>query len=202
MTQPSAEVTPGKRGTTRAFQADLLDQGADMQRAAAAERHRREFRRVVTTLDRDEADRARHARVGDLDDRLGGCLHVEPERLADMSADRALRGIEVEPGELAADRPIRIDAAEHDMGVGQGRALVALAVAGGSGHRTRAFRADVQQAAAIDRGDRAAAGADGGDLDHRRADDEAEVDRGLRRERRLGAGDHGDVERRAAEIGR
>ena len=59
---------------------------------------------------------------------------------------------------------------------------------------------DLEQAAAIDRGDRAAAGADGGDLDHRRADHHAEIDRGLCRDRGLAAGNDGHVERRAAEI--
>ena len=80
------------------------------------------------------------------------------------------------------------------------RAFVALAVAGRARHRAGAFRADLQQAAAVDRGDRAAAGADGGDLDHRRADHHAEIDRGLRRQRGLAAGDQRHVERGAAEI--
>jgi hypothetical protein len=42
--------------------------------------------------------------------------------------------------------------------------------------------ADVQQAALVDPGDGAAARADRGDLDHRRAHDHAEVDGGLRGE--------------------
>ena len=54
----------------------------------------------------------------------------------------------------------------------------------GPGTRAGALRADLQQAALVDMGDRAAARADGGDLDHRRADDQAEIDGGLRRERR------------------
>ncbi len=50
-------------------------------------------------------------------------------------------------------------------------------------------------------GDRSAAGADRRNLDHRRADDEAEVDRRLGGERRGAAGDQRNVERSAAEIG-
>ena len=112
-----------------------------------------------------------------------------------------LRGLDVEPlpacrrsGAAALMRPSTTCAS-----VSVGRSLP-CAVADRARHRAGAFRADLQQAAAIDRGDRAAAGADGRDLDHRRADHEAEIDRGLRRERRLAAGDHRDVERRAAEI--
>ena len=114
--------------------------------------------------------------------------------------DRALGRLDIERFQLAADRPLRIDAAEHDLGVGQRRPGVALAVAHRPRHRAGALRADLQQAAAVDRGDRAAAGADRRDLDHRRADDEAEVDGGLRRERSLAAGDHRNIERRAAEV--
>ncbi len=126
---------------------------------------------------------------------------VEPERLADMGEDGAPCGLDVEPRELAADRPLGVDAAEHDMGVGQGRPVAAGAVADGPGHGARALGPDLQQAAAIDGGDRPAAGADGRDLDHRRADDEAEIDRRLRGERGLALGDQRNVERRAAEIG-
>jgi hypothetical protein len=69
-TQPSAEVTPGKRGTNAEAEADLLDQGAGMQRAAAAEGHGRKFRRVVALLDRHQPDRAGHLGVGKLQDRF------------------------------------------------------------------------------------------------------------------------------------
>ena len=103
----------------------------------------------------------------------------EAERRSDMLHDRALRGLDVERFQFAAERTLRIDAAEHHVGVGQGRPRVALTVAGRPRHRAGALRPDLQQAAAIDPGDRAAARADGGDLHHRGADDEAELDRGL-----------------------
>jgi len=51
-----------------------------MQRAAAAERHRDEFRRIVPALDRHQADRARHAGVGDAHDRGRGIVHCQAER--------------------------------------------------------------------------------------------------------------------------
>ena len=171
-----------------------------MQRAAAAERHRDEFRRIVPALDRHQADRAGHAGVRDAHDRGRGIVHRKAERRSDMLHDRALRGLDVERFQFAAERTLRIDAAEHDLRVGQGRPRVALAVAGRPRHRAGAFRADLQQPAAIDPGDRAAARADRGDLDHRGADHEAELDRGLRRDRRLAVRDQRDVERGAAEI--
>ena len=71
---------PGKRGTSAHLQADLADQRADMQRAAAAERHRDEFRRIVPALDRHQADRAGHAGVRDPHDGGRGIVHREAER--------------------------------------------------------------------------------------------------------------------------
>ena len=60
---------------------------------------------------------------------------------------------------------------EHDVGVGDGRALVAEAVAGGAGNGAGQLRPHAQQSALVDAGKRAAAGADlgdvdGGDLEH------------------------------------
>ena len=72
----------GKARHHRAFQADLLDHGGDVQRAAAAERHGRELGRVMAALDRDQADGAGHARIGDAHDRLGRLHQVELQRLA------------------------------------------------------------------------------------------------------------------------
>ena len=166
-TQPSADVMPGNRGTKRGLQPDLADQRADVQRAAAAERHGDETSRIVAAFDRDEPDRAGHAGVGDLHDRCRRRRGVETERRADMRRDGAFGRFDIERFQPAAERARRVDAAEHDLGIGQRRPRVALAVAHGSGHRAGAFRADLEQAAAIDRGDRAAAGSDRGDLDHR-----------------------------------
>ena len=44
-----------------------------------------------------------------------------------MLVDRGLGGLHVETGKLAADRPVGIDAAEHDVGVGDGRLGAAAA---------------------------------------------------------------------------
>ena len=79
-TQPSADVMPGKRGTSAHLSPICADQRADMQRAAAAERHRDELRRIVPALDRDQADGARHARLGDAHDGGRGVVGREAER--------------------------------------------------------------------------------------------------------------------------
>ena len=75
-----------------------------MQRAATAERHGDEFRRVMSAFDRDQPDRAGHARLGDANDRCGRVHHIKPERLADVDGDRALGGLHVERFQFAADR--------------------------------------------------------------------------------------------------
>ena len=185
----------------RRLQPDLLHQRAGVQSPASAERHQREIARIVAALDRDQADRAGHAAVGNTHDRLGGSDRVEAQRLADMTArwppSPPRHSRRVEP---AADRPFRIDASEHDVGIRQCRPLVALAVANRTRHRARRFRPDLQQPAAIDGGDRSAARADGRDLDHRRAHDETEIDGRLRGKRRLPACDQRNVEAGAADI--
>ncbi|OIQ65775.1 hypothetical protein GALL_526640 [mine drainage metagenome] len=61
----------GKPRHQRDFEADLLDDGANMQRTAAAEWHTDELCWVVAALDRHKPDRAGHAGVGDPHNCLG-----------------------------------------------------------------------------------------------------------------------------------
>ena len=191
----------GKARHQRALEPDLPDHRAHMQRAAAAERHADESSR--------DRGRARSTPAGS----RPPCAHWRRARCASAASSTSSPSGAPTWSAIAAWRPRRrdaptsppigrvgVDAAEHDVGIGQRRPLVALAVAGRPRHRAGAFRPDLQQPAAIDRRDRAAAGADGRDLDHRRADDQAEIDGRLRRERRLAAGNHRDVERSAAEV--
>ena len=78
------------------------------------------------------------------------------------------RSVELEPaGERAGE------AAEHEVGVGDGRLEPAAAVAGRPGIGAGALRADAQRAAAVAPGDRAAACADGLQVDGRQADRKA-----------------------------
>ena len=186
----------------RGSQADILDQRPGMESSAAAEGDGREPCRIVAALDRDEADGARHPGVRNADDRLGGRHRIKAERARDMELDRASCRVEVEARHGAADRPLRIDPAEHQVRIGQRRALVALGVADRPWVRAGAFRPDLKQAAGIDRRDRAAAGPDGGDLDQRGADHEAEVDGRLGGKRGFAVDHERHVEGGAAEIAR
>jgi hypothetical protein len=96
-------------------------------------------------------------------DALGDGCHGAPRR----------RGVELHP---AAEEEVGVDAAEHDVGVGGGGLAAAAAVAGRAGHGAGALRPDAQQPALVDPGDRAAAGADGADVDHRHLDRQAPLD--------------------------
>ena len=99
----------------------------------------------------------------------------------------------------AAEQPLRIEIAEHEIGVGDGRLGAALSVAGRTRVCAGALRADLQQPHAVDPADRAAARAERLDLNHRNADPVsqhvdvlADIGHAVARQR--------DVERRAAHI--
>ena len=199
-TQPSAEVMPGKRGTS-AHRNPISRISAPTCSAppppnGIATNFAGSWPRSIDTSRMAPAMRASATRTI----AAAASSTSSPSGSPTCVGDRALRGLDVERFRVRRRAACRIDAAEHDLRVGQGRTRVALAVAGRPRHRAGAFRADLQQSAAVDPRDRAAAGADRGDLDHRRADDQAEIDRGLRRHRGLAVRDHRHVERGAAEI--
>ena len=122
-TQPSADVMPGKRGTRAHFRPICADQRADMQRAAAAERHGDELR----------PDRARaRSRPGGL---RRPCAHRRRARWRRRHRRRRGRAARRRGSAIArcaastssdlSSPPsgrARIDAAEHDLRIGQGRA--------------------------------------------------------------------------------
>src|SRR6185312_16787447 len=60
----------------------------------------------------------------------------------------------IQPRELAADRPLRVDAAEHQIGIGDSRPVSAEPVTDRSRISAGGFRPDLQHAAAIHPGDR------------------------------------------------
>ena len=135
-----------------------------MQGARAAEGQEREVARIVTTLDRDEADRADHVIVDDRKDAARGRIDAHPERLGDTGSHRAASLLLVER-EAAAEQERR-KVPENEMGVGDGRLVAAAPIAGGPGRRPGALRADREHAACRDARDRAAAGPDGDEIDH------------------------------------
>ena len=106
----------------------------------------------------------------------------------------------VEPA-VAAEEIVGIEIAEHQVGVGDGRAVAAVAVAGGARHRAGALRPDMQDAAGIDPRDRAAAGAHAGDVEAVQGDPVA-ADLAVHDQRRGAVLDQADVGRGAAHVER
>ena len=202
MTQPSAEVTPGKRGTSARASPTSRISAPGMQRAAAAERHQREL-----ASDRARArSRRAAARRPCAHWRRAGSPPRPPRRRGRAGAptlrlDRARRRIGVEPRELAADRPLGVDAAEHDIGVRHRRPR----------RRPRRSRPAPATEPALSGPTCSSPAASTRAIEPPPAPivvisiigvrtTSAEIERALRRQRRLAAGDQRDVERGAADI--
>ena len=160
----------------------------------------REAARIDAALDRHLADGVGLVPVGDLDDAVGELLgaHRAGQPLRQRRRARA-RARRIER-DAAADQGRR-DAAEHEIGVGDGRLGAAARIAHRPGLGAGAARADLEMAFAADPGDRAAAGADGLDVDHRDAHRER-ADRAAIGDVRLAALDQAEIGRGAAGIER
>ena len=124
-------------------------------------------------------------------------LRAEIELLGER-ADRPLRRLAVER-DAAGERAARVEAPEQEVRVGDRRLLAAAAVARRAGVGARAARAGAQRAAGVAPGDRAAARADGVDVDHRQRERPAAdlAPGGLAHDAVL---DDADVARRAAHV--
>ena len=124
----------------------------------------------------------------------------KPSGLASLVSTASPRQAAVERDRAAGQRA-GPQAPEHELRIGDGRLLAAEAIGGRTGPRAGALWADMQQARIVDPGDRAAARADGVDLDRRRGEVIA-VDRELVGDRHLAAGHHHHVAARAADLHR
>ena len=91
------------------------------------------------------------------------------ERIGDVRLERGARGGDIERLR-AAEEIIRIEIAADEVGVGDGRPRAAAAVAGRARIGAGALRPDVEKAAAVDPGDRAAAGRDRRHVERRHVD--------------------------------
>ena len=171
-----------------------------LRRSRAAERQQRKAARIDAALDGHLPDRVGLIPVGDLDDAVGELLdaHVAGQPRGERG-DAGARARHVE-GDAAADQRSR-NATEHQIGVGDGRLAAALRVTHRTGIGARAFRADLEMAFAGDPRDRAAAGADRLDVDHRDAHREG-ADRATVGDVRLAAFDQAEIGRGAAGIQR
>ena len=136
-----------------------------VQGPGAAIGDEREIGGIEAALGGDPAHHVGHLGGGDAQDAVGGLREIEAERRGDTRFERALCALEVEP-HLAAEKPVGAEPPENEIGVGDGRLRAAEPVAYRAGLRARAFRPDMQRAH-LDARDRAAAGADLLDVDHR-----------------------------------
>ncbi len=179
----------------RAEDAPDLELGGDrggVHRPGAAEGKQGEAAGIDAALDGDDAQRPHHLLVGDAQDAFGGLDLIEAQR-GGKGADSIRGRVRVE-GHVAGQLRVGGEPAEQQVGVGD-RGLAAAASVGG-GPRIGAGRArpDAQGAAAVAPADRAAAGADGVDVDHRQLD-RAAGDRARVGPLHLARLDHADVAR-------
>ena len=168
-----------------------------MHRPGAAEGEQREAARIDAALDRDDAQRPHHLLVRHPYDPLGGLQLVEAERGREVG-DRG-------PGRLGVERDaagqgrVGCEPAEQQVGVGDGGLGAAAPVAGGAGVGAGRARADPQRPARVSPADRAAAGTDRVNVDHRQLDDAA-ADPPRVGPPHLPVLDHADVARGAAHV--
>src|SRR5215216_2945569 len=159
---PSAEGA-GERWDNDAAHAELIEQGSGMCRSSTTESDQGEVPRVVAATDGDElegVDRLLvcypdHARCS-LDD-----SHPEPPR--DRFVSRAGE-IDVDL-EVATEEVVRIENADNQQSVGDGRFDPAASVTSRSRIGSGREGADAQGAALIEPGDTAAAGSNLNDVD-------------------------------------
>ena len=115
-----------------------------------------------------------------------------------MRSTARLGGAAIE-ARAAAEEVVGIEEAEHEVGVGHRRFDAAAAIAGRARLRAGALGPDMEHAAVVDARNRAAAGADAGDVQalqrHALAGDAP-----VRRDRRLAADHERDVGRGAAHV--
>ena len=182
---PSADVTPGWRGTSTSGISSPRARSTACMRAGAAEREEGELARIEAALHGHHPQPARHVGVGDADDPGRGLLDVQAQAVAE--ARRPRRG----PGPTSSCRsPARPRSAESRPSTRLASVIVASRAAAPVGrrarHRAGALRPDLGRAGGVDPGDRAAARAHRHQVDGREADGQAELRHGLPGQRRAG----------------
>src|SRR6266700_3181372 len=145
-----------------------------MEGARAAKRDEREVTRIVAAADRDQANRIRHVRVGDLEDGVRGLVQAKAERFCDALLDRLAGEYRVEH-HLAAGEA-RAETTQRDVGVRIGRLRIAVAIASRARIGAGRLRAVAERAGGIGPGKRSSARADGEHLDGRETDRITEFD--------------------------
>ena len=178
-----ADVMPGYR---RHHDLRNIEHGGDLgavQRACTAKSDQRKAAGIDALLNGARADRVRHVAVDDGEDAFGGFEQIEA-KFGGKRGDDAVRGRSVEL-HAATKEILGCEAAKHDIGVRHGRLCAAASIRGRSWHCAGAPRPDAKGTAAVDIGNRPAAGADCVHVDHRHKQREA----AYRRRARVGLGE-------------
>src|SRR5437762_5337184 len=179
--------------------AKLACQHTRVHRAGATEGDAAEVAGVEALLDRDEADRIGHRRIGDGEDARSSRLGAKPERLANLRLYQLAYVLDVSRQVHAVDAR-RVDPSEQQVRVGHRGFLAAASVANWSWDRARALRADLQHAACRDPCKAPATRANGMNVDNWNAQWDRVVNALLARHRRRSIDDHRHVEARAAHV--
>ena len=167
-TSPSAESTPAERGQRTRSMPSSSAIAAAWSGPAPPNGSSAKPARVDAALDRDHAQRPDHLLVGDR--RMPSAASIARARARSASAPTAASAAarsSVTPPASPASGSRWPSSRLASVTVGS---LAALAVAGGPGLGAGRARPDPQRAALVAPGDRAAAGADRVDVDHRQLD--------------------------------
>ena len=181
----------GTRGHQNAAHAELLGDRGCVYRAGAAEGQQRESGQIDAALGRKHAHLVGHAHVDDALDAGGRRHDIHPQRRRDMRLERCARCRDIQPLG-AAEEIIGIEIAAHEVGIGDRGPCAAASIARRAGIGAGALRTDIEKAAAVDPGDRAAAGGDRRHVERRHVDLAAR-DHPLGHFERCAAFDEGDV---------
>ena len=198
--EPGRGDDPRVRRHEHARDLELERDVAREEGPGSARGHERELTRVVSAAHRVDLDRLGHAELLDLERAECGLLdrHLEG---AGQTLHRRPGLIDVELHVAPEQAAVRAESSEQELGVGRRGLGSAAAVAGRARVRSRRLRPDAEDAALVDVRDRAAAGADGVDVDHRH---HRLVVADLRVEEvahpQLAVRGHADVGRRSADV--
>ena len=117
-----------------------------MHAARAAEGEHDEIARVAAAVGGHGLHGAHHVGVGDEVDAVGRLDEIAAERRCNLVGDGAACGVEHRWARCRRRAP-RVEIAQHDVGVGDGRLPAAAAVAGGARVGAGALGADLEGAA-------------------------------------------------------
>ena len=95
---------------------------------------------------------------------MGGVQHVLAQNGGDLLADCLGRSLRID-GEAAADEIVRVEPAQGQHRIAEGRLCATLAVGDRPGHGAGTVRPDAHKAAGVDSHQAAAAGPDLGNVD-------------------------------------